>query len=198
MNLTFLRVAKHKVVLESFFLRVIFISVQLLYNIVLISAIQQSESATHIHIYLFFRFPSRLGRHRARSGVSGAIQQVHISYLFYPQDQQYMYVNPSLPVHPASPFPLGIHKFILYLCVSISALQIRSSIAFFQISHICVNIQEVFEMRQAFFHFPELSGDIFEYFCDTEHSISYIPSELVPHCEDEQCMKQWASSVFLL
>ena len=32
--------------------------------------------------------------------------------------------------HP-TPFPLGIHTFVLYVCVSISALQIRSSIPFF-------------------------------------------------------------------
>ena len=52
----------------------------------------------------------------------------------------YIYVNPSLPIHPTPRFPLGIHTFILCICVSISALQIRSFIPFFSIPHICVNI----------------------------------------------------------
>ena len=30
-------------------------------------------------------------------------------------------VNPSLPIHP-SPFPFRIHTFVLYVCVSVSAL----------------------------------------------------------------------------
>ena len=41
-----------------------------------------------------------------------------------------VYVNPNLPIHPTTPSPLGIHMIILYIFVSISALQIRSSIPF--------------------------------------------------------------------
>ena len=39
----------------------------------------------------------------------------------------------SSPIHPTSPTPalLGVHVFVFYICVSISALQIRSSIPFF-------------------------------------------------------------------
>ena len=83
----------------------------------------------HLYVYiypLFFRFPSHLGHHRALSRVPCAIQQVLISYLFY--TQQCIYVNPNLPIHPTPPPPLGIHKFVLYICVSISALQISSSL----------------------------------------------------------------------
>ena len=43
------------------FLKLIFIRVYLLYNIVLLSAVQQSESATYISMYpLFFGFLSHL------------------------------------------------------------------------------------------------------------------------------------------
>ena len=57
-------------VAEFFFL--IFIGVQLLYNVVLVSAIQQSES---VYIYpLFVSFPSYLGHHRALSRVPCAVQ----------------------------------------------------------------------------------------------------------------------------
>ena len=53
---------------------------------------------------LFFVFPSNLGHHRALSRVPHAIQQVLISYLFYTQYQQCIYVNPNLPIHPTLPF----------------------------------------------------------------------------------------------
>ena len=42
----------------SLFIYLIFIKVQLLYNAVLVSAVQQSESAIWIHISPLFRFPS--------------------------------------------------------------------------------------------------------------------------------------------
>ena len=38
------------------------------------------------------------------------------------------YVNSILPIHP---FPIGIHTFVRYVCVSISALQVGSSVPFF-------------------------------------------------------------------
>ena len=56
------------------FLKLIFIGVQLLYNVVLVSAVQQSESAICIHTSPFFRSPSHVGHHRALSRVPCAIQ----------------------------------------------------------------------------------------------------------------------------
>ena len=40
--------------------------------------------------------------------------------------------------------PLGVHTFVLYICVSIFALQTGSSVPFFQVPHICVNIRYLF------------------------------------------------------
>ena len=40
--------------LGLFFLKLIFIGVQLIYNVVLVSALQQSESVIHIHISTLF------------------------------------------------------------------------------------------------------------------------------------------------
>ena len=57
------------------------------------------------------------------------------SYLFY--THQCIRVNPNLPIHPTiAPAtlplsPLGVHTFVLYICVSISALQTGSSVPFF-------------------------------------------------------------------
>ena len=44
-------------------------------------------------------------------------------------------VNPNLPIPP---LPLGTHLFVLYVCVSITGLQIRSSMVFIYIPHIWV------------------------------------------------------------
>ena len=50
-----------------------------------------------------------------------------------------MYVNPSLLIPPTTPVPLNTHIFVLYVCVSISALQIRSSILFTRWTWVWVN-----------------------------------------------------------
>ena len=52
--------------------------------------------------------------------------QVLISYLFY--TYLYIYVNPNFSIHATLLFPLGVHAFALCLCVSVSALQIGSSV----------------------------------------------------------------------
>ena len=36
-----------------------------------------------------------------------------------------IYINPDLPIPPTPSFTLGIHTFVLYICVSISALQMN-------------------------------------------------------------------------
>ena len=67
--------------------KLIFIGVQLLYNAVLVSAVQQSEAAIHKHISLLFGRPSHLGPHSALSQVPCARQYVLIGFLFYTQYQ---------------------------------------------------------------------------------------------------------------
>ena len=59
--------------LAAFFI-IIFIGVELLYNVVLVSAVQQSESAIYAHIspLLWISFP--FGHHRALSQVPCARQ----------------------------------------------------------------------------------------------------------------------------
>ena len=84
----------------------------------------------YVYMYpLFFGFPSHVGHHRAISRVSCALQQVLISSLFC--TYSCIHVNPNLPIHPAPFSPLSVHMFVLYVCVSISALQIGSSVPFF-------------------------------------------------------------------
>ena len=72
-------------------------------------------------------------------------QQVLISY---PHISVYMsipisqFIPPTPPPPPLS--PIGVHTFVLYICVSVSALQTGSSMPFFYIPHICINIRYLF------------------------------------------------------
>ena len=61
----------------------IFNGVELIYNILLVSGVQQSESIIQIHIPLFFRSCSHISHFRALSRVPRAAQQVLIGYLSY-------------------------------------------------------------------------------------------------------------------
>ena len=90
----------------------------------------------HIHLHLLsYELFFHSGYQDALSKVPFAIQYVFISYVFYNSINR---VCMSIPISQFLlhvPFPLGIHPFVLYLCVSISALilalQIESSIPFF-------------------------------------------------------------------
>ena len=64
------------------------IEIQLIYNVVLISGIQQSDSVIHTYIYIyifFFRFFSIIGYYKILSIVPCAIQLVIVGYRFYIQ-----------------------------------------------------------------------------------------------------------------
>ena len=92
----------------------------------------------HMHPLFFWTlFPFRPPKGTGQSSLCCAV--VLISYLFY--TQQCMYVSPNLPIHLIPSSPRGIHTFVLYICVSISALHIGSPVPFLQILHICINIQ---------------------------------------------------------
>ena len=49
--------------------------------------------------------------------------------------------NATLSIRPTLFFPHCVHKSVLYICISITVLQIGSSLPFFLIPHVCVNIQ---------------------------------------------------------
>ena len=55
----------------------------MLYNVVLVSGVQHSDSVIHIHIFFFFRFFSHIGHYRILSSVPCAVQEVLVGYLFY-------------------------------------------------------------------------------------------------------------------
>ena len=76
----------------------------LLYNVVLISTVQQSESAVLIPVSPLFWISFPFGSLQSVEESSLCYTQVLISYLFYTQHQQCVYVSPKLPTH-LSPLP---------------------------------------------------------------------------------------------
>ena len=57
--------------------------------------------------------------------------ELHVLPSDLPHKQWYIYVNPTLPVQPTLPVPLYVHMSVLYVCVSIPALEIGSPVPFF-------------------------------------------------------------------
>ena len=78
----------------------------------------------YIYIYsLICEFPSHLGHHRklSKSFLCYTVDSYSLSVLYILVFTcQYQFSSSSCP-----PFPVGIHMFVLYICVSISALQIN-------------------------------------------------------------------------
>ena len=106
------------------------IGIQLLYSVVLISAVQQSETAICLHI-------SPPSPQPASSHLSQLSQSTAWSFLCYsgfPLATCFtlgsVYVNPNLPISSTFLFPHCVHMFV-HNCVSIPALQWGSSVSFF-------------------------------------------------------------------
>ena len=95
-----------------------------------------------LYIYpLFLGFPSHLGCHRAteQGSLSSTVGSHQLSILCTVST---VYISQSQsPNSSHSPSLLGIHTFVLHVCVSFSALQIRSSIPFFLDSVYMLHIQ---------------------------------------------------------
>ena len=97
----------------------------MLYNAALVSAVQQRESATRVHIsplpWISSPFRSPLSTEQSSLGHREGPHQLSILYpVVYACHSQ-------PPIHPTPPSP----ALVLYECDSISALQISSSVQFF-------------------------------------------------------------------
>ena len=78
-------------------------------NVVLVSRVQQSDSAMHRHISVLFQllFPHRL----LQNPVQSSLQQVFVDDLFC--RQSCVYVHFKLLIYlPPLPFPFENHKFV--------------------------------------------------------------------------------------
>ena len=110
----------------------------------------ESELSIHVHISpLFFRFPFQSGHHRAMSRVPCASMFSSVTYFIHSSVYN---VTPS--PNPSHPHP----TFVLNVCVSISALQIGSSITFFYFPHICLDIWCLFFTMRVFVWLARNSG----------------------------------------
>ena len=85
----------------------------------------------YIYIHPFhFSFFSHIGYYRKLNRVPCALQWELVGYLFY--IQQCVCINPKLLIYPSpSPFLFGNHKFVFYVCKSVSVLQISPLVFFF-------------------------------------------------------------------
>ena len=85
-----------------------------------VSCSYTEKSTSHTYIFAFQTSP--LGWPSAFPGLY-SISSLASCFIYS--------VSPNLPVPPTSPSPLGMHIFVLYICVCVSALQLRSSIPSF-------------------------------------------------------------------
>ena len=105
----------------------------------ILSLVQGSDSVTHMHIHKhisrFFRLFSHIGHYIVLSRQSSLCFIVGSSYLsFLYNNAVYM----SIPIFQFIPPPFSSynHKIAFNICNSVSVLQIRSFVPFFQTPHI--------------------------------------------------------------
>ena len=104
------------------------------------------------HMYVYTYIPSLLrlplfthliplGLHRTPSWAPSSVQELPTTYLFY--TRWFVYMSRLLS-QLSSPIPSRpvFHKSILDICISISALQIGSSVPFSQIYGICFSLSD--------------------------------------------------------
>ena len=99
---------------KDFFIKIIyFIEAQLIYNFVLISTVQQSDSVIYTFSFIIF---STMAYHRILNIVLCDIQQDLSVYPFY--TCQFASTNPKLPIHLSSILStlLGNHASVLFVC----------------------------------------------------------------------------------
>ena len=121
------------------------------YNIVLVSAIHQHGSAIDIYMFppswdsLMSPIPSRSSRLAQSPGLSSLGHKANSHWLSISYMVVYMFPCYSLySSHPLLRMPPCVHKSVLYVCISIAALQIGLSVPSFQIPYISINIWYLF------------------------------------------------------
>ena len=105
-----------------------------------------------------------LHHHRAPGWAPCVTQQLPTGYLFC--TWQCIYFKATLTICPTFTSPRCVHKSIIHIGISIPALQMGSTVPFFLISYICINIW------YSFFPFwltsPCGAGSRFIYFSSTD------------------------------
>ena len=104
-----------------------------------------------------WRFPSHLGHQCALSRLPELYSKFQtVVYFIHNINSVFTSIPASqfLPPDSSPPLPLGIHTFVLYICVSVSALQIRSSVPFFWTPHMGINMWYLYfsDLRHCVWH----------------------------------------------
>ena len=109
----------------------IFIGVQFIYNVVLVSGVQPSKLVIHIHISTLFQllFPYRPLQSIQQSPQCYTIGPYYLFHIW-----QSVFVNPNLPIYPSPSSYPPVTISLSFISDSISILQISSFIAYFQIT----------------------------------------------------------------
>ena len=108
------------------------------------------SKVNRLHVYIlsplfWISFPFKSPQSTEQSSLCYAVRFSFLICFIHSR----VYICISTPISqfiPTLSSPLSIHMFILYIWVSISTLQVGSSVPFFQIPHICVNIQYTFHV----------------------------------------------------
>ena len=82
----------------------------------LVSGVQQSDLVIYIHIYIFINLFSIVGYYEILNTIPCVTQQICVAYLF--NLQQFVLVNPVLPVYPPSP-PFDSYELIAMFSTSV-------------------------------------------------------------------------------
>ena len=131
--------------------------------------------------------PTPLGCHRALTWAPCVPQQIPTGYLLC--IWWWICFSATLSVHPTLSFPCCVCKSVLYVCISIAALQIDSSILFFYIPYICINIQCLFfsfwltslcMIGSRFIHLIRTDSSVFLFHDWVIFHCVYVPKFLYP------------------
>ena len=119
-------------------LKIIFLGVYLLYSATSFYCLTKWISWTYTYIPLFFISPIQIPTERYAEFLA-LCSSFSLVICFINSVNSLCMSIPICQLIPL-PFPFGVHRLVIYICVSISALQIGSSVPFFQIPHISINI----------------------------------------------------------
>ena len=116
-----------------------FTGVWLLHKFVLLSAIWQSDSSTHRHKFSHLGMPFPF---RSPESTEQRFPALYSSFSLV-TCFRHITIYMSIPISQFIPLPFSplVPRCSFFTAVSISGLQIGSSVPFFYIPHICVNIR---------------------------------------------------------
>ena len=134
---------------------------QLIYNVVLISGVQQSDPVMYLYIFFYILFHYDLSQDIEYSSLCCTVGPCCWSSLHI------IVCIPKLPIQPSPiSFPLGKRKSVLYVCEPVSVLQTSSFVLYFRFHMIVYGICLFFDLKVFLFtHFIQISPILLVLIC---------------------------------